>query len=171
MPHHKASHDLQVLLCLWDVSESRESVVELLNHINIEILSRFCLENQLDLSITGDGKVLPYLTGSKGSNSNSPCPFCLLEVKRGKRSDNSQFLKTPWNVYQKRHNDRPLFGAPKPILSAMEILGLSSFGEFVTPPSLHSLLSVDSFIKIAINPRRMLRTDKKTVSVETKICF
>ena len=109
--------------------------------------------------MTGDAKVLPYLTGSLGSNSNMPCPYCDLKTKRGQRENRRQYLQTSWTDYLTKHSDRTIVDAPSPILSAMEISGYTNFSEFILPPSLHALLSADSFIKIAVDPHRM-RNDK-----------
>lgn len=163
MPKHVVSHEMQVLLGLWDCSEKRETVVELLKHIHLDLLSQFAVENQMFLFITGDAKVLPYLTGSLGSNSNQPCVFCQLEVKKGRRENRRSFLKTPWEEYLTKHSERNIIDAPTPILTAMENMGYSTFAEFITSPSLHALLSADSFIKIAVNPQRLKHDTKNQV--------
>ena len=155
MPRHVCSHEMQVLLGLWDTSEKRETVNELLSHLHIDLLSNFAVNNELLLLITGDAKVLPYLTGSLGSNSNEPCVFCNLKTKRGRRENRRQFLETSWDTYLTRHSDRTIIDAPSPILTGMEIMGYTNFWEFITAPSLHALLSADSFIKIAVDPLRM----------------
>ena len=170
MPHHIISHEMQVLLCLWDTSEKRETVKVLLDHAHIDLLSDFAINNELKLLITGDAKVLPYLTGSLGSNSNMPCPFCNLKTKRGRRENRRQFLQTSWTDYLTKHSDRTIIDAPSPILTGMENLGYTNFWEFITPPSLHALLSVDSFIKIAVDPYRM-KHDKNNQVIKMLFSF
>ena len=144
-----------MLLALWDCQEKKDSVNELLKHIHLDILSRFALDNQLPLTLTGDYKILPILAGIGGANSNEPCIYCKLKVKKCRRSDKTQFLQSGWLNYLTANENQTIINAPPPVLDSMEILGYTSFTEFITPPSLHALLSLDRFIKIAIDPKRM----------------
>ena len=142
-------------MALWDVRETKDSVNELLKHIHLDILSKFAVDNDLSLTITGDYKILPTLAGIGGANSNEPCIFCKLKVKKGHRLDRTQFLESGWDNYLRKHDNQIIIKAPTPILDAMETMGYNSFSEFLTPPSLHALLSLDRIIKIATDPKRM----------------
>ena len=102
-------------------------------------------------------KVIPFLTGSKGSNSNQPCPYCELSVNK-RKIDGSYSLVTDWKTYQSRHKNHEITGAHPGVVRAMETLVYGTFHKFVTPPSLHCLLSANSFIKIAKEPSRLKST-------------
>jgi len=151
-------------LGLWDVRETKASVQQLLHNIHLDILSQFAVENEMSLTLTGDYKILAILTGSLGQNSNHPCIYCNLAIRKGTRPDRTQYLITSWETYLSKHDTRAIITAPEPILSFMEIMGYSSYAEAITPPSLHAFLSLDRFIQIATNPRRMIRNQAMEVS-------
>ena len=148
---------------LWDVRETKASVNELLKNIHLNILSRFAVDNELSLTLTGDYKILTILAGTLGQNSNHPCIYCDLTIRKGTRPDRTQYLVTSWDTYLTQQDTRAITTAPEPILSYMEIMGYCSYTEALTPPSLHALLSLDRFIQIATNPRRMMRDQALTV--------
>ena len=176
MPCHKASNEYQILLGLFDTKENRQSVETLLENIHLGKLAEFALENEMHFTITGDGKCLPYFCGTIGSSSNEPCSYCDLKVQKVKK-DGRFVLKTDWMTYLKPHGEKSIVNAPKPVLDAMETLGFTNFIQMVTPPSLHCLLSADSFIKHACSPDRMpcttdkygIKVSKQTIQLRCKI--
>ena len=96
-----------IILCLTKIRETKATTRDVMVFCHHEVLSSFCLQNNLQFRVVADMPSLSYMMDTAGSSGSEPCPICRIrkEVRKDEKTG-KRILMNSDEFYSENNLDR-----------------------------------------------------------------